>query len=192
MQQRVSGPSIPEPERLVGDRKLELRIHRPPRDSGYGRVRKAAFEYALRRGLDHVVFMRGDGLHPPEALCSLVHSAVMGAPRLVIASRMVRRRETLRAGMPLARLAAHSLATGFQNRVLGLRLTDYHSGFRLYPVRDVERVPFQLNADDRGFDMQIMIQFRALGAAIDEVPVLPVWQEYATALRWTTGCTSFT
>ncbi len=180
MQQRVSGPSIPEPERLVGDRKLELRIHRPPRDSGYGRVRKAAFEYALRRGFDHAVFMRGDGLHPPEALCSLVHSAVMGAPRLVIASRMVRRRETLRAGMPLARLAAHSLATGFQNRVLGMRLTDYHSGFRLYPVRDVERVPFQLNADDRSFDMQIMIQFRALGAAIDEVPVLPVWQEYAT------------
>ena len=180
MQQRVSGPSIPEPARLVGDRKLELRIHRPPRDSGYGRVRKAAFEYALRRGLDHVVFMRGDGLHPPEALCSLVHSAVMGAPRLVIASRLVRRRDMLRSWVPVARLAAHTLATGFQNRVLGLRLTDYHSGFRLYPVRDVERVPFQLNADDRSFDMQIVIQLRALGAAIDEVPVQPVWQEYAT------------
>ena len=148
MQQSASALAISAPEDLVGDRELELRIHRSPRDSGYGGVRKAAFEYALRRGFDYAVVMRGDGLHPPEALPAIVHAAVFGGPRLVVASRLVKRLDTLRAGMPVARLLAHGLATGFQNRVLGLRLTDYHSGFRLFPVRDLGRIPYQLNADD--------------------------------------------
>ena len=45
----------------------------------------------------------------------------------------------------------------------------------------LERIPFQLNADDRSFDMHTVIQCRALGVPIREVPVLPAWREYGTA-----------
>ena len=178
---------VPEPTAGLGPGDVEVlarrsglpvRLHRDPRDSGYGGARRAAFEYALVRSFDHVIQMRGDGLHAPEALPELLHAALEGGQRVVIASRLVDRAETLRAGMTLARLAAHMLATGFQNRALGLSLRDYHSSYRLYAASVLRAIPFQLNATDRRFETQILIQCRAMGVPLCEVPVLPAWKEY--------------
>jgi 2-polyprenyl-3-methyl-5-hydroxy-6-metoxy-1,4-benzoquinol methylase len=172
-----SGGELAELPRLGEGRSFALRLHRSPRDYGYGGVRKAAFEYALRQRFDLAVVMRGDGVHPPEALPALIEAALTDAEQLVLASRLVHRAETYRAGMSLGRLIAHTLATGAQNRILGLRLHDYHSGFRVYPVRALECIPFQLDAPDRSFDVEILLQFRALGVPVREVSILPAWRE---------------
>jgi len=171
---------IPSVAGLAGGRSLDLRVHRTPGEGSYGGLRKGAFEYAIRAGLDLVIAMRGDGLHPPEALPQVLGPALEDPDRLVVASRLVRRVETYRAGMPLLRLAAHLVATGFANQILGIRLHDYYSTFRLYPVRALASIPFQLDADDRAFETQIAIQFRALGTPIHEASVLPVWREYGS------------
>jgi 2-polyprenyl-3-methyl-5-hydroxy-6-metoxy-1,4-benzoquinol methylase len=175
-----------EPAPVAGDlapgRGFPLLVHRDLRNGDYGGARKAAFEHALRRGFDLCIVLRGDGRHPPEKLPELLHAALHRPEGLVLASRLVHKLETWRAGMSAARLAAHTLSTAFQNRVLGLRLDDYHSGFRLYPRRLLESVPFQLDADDQAFDVQIVIQARALGVPIHEVPVVPAWKEYASDL----------
>jgi len=161
---------------------LELRIHRGPRDSGFGGLRKAAFEYALQRGLDLVVTLRADGLHPPELLPLLLHPALDGLDRLVVAGRL-HRLSRRQPGLGYAHLLAHRLATGFHNRLLGLRLDDYHSGYRVYPTRALPSIPYQLNAADASFDMQLVIQCRALGVPIVEVPVPPTWREYSSDLH---------
>jgi 2-polyprenyl-3-methyl-5-hydroxy-6-metoxy-1,4-benzoquinol methylase len=179
------GPGAPsalaEPRELAPDRGFELRLHRSPRDQGYGSVRKAALEHAVRRRFDHAIVMRADGTHPPEALPSLLAEAVSGPERLVLGSRLVQRTESWRAGMSLRRLVAYALVTGLQNRMLGLRLHDYHTGFRVYPVRALQCIPFQLNAAERAFDAEILLQFRALGVPVHEVSVLPAWREEAGA-----------
>jgi 2-polyprenyl-3-methyl-5-hydroxy-6-metoxy-1,4-benzoquinol methylase len=177
--QPAGGLALGEVEKLAAETGLPVRLLRDPRNSGYGGARRAAFEYALSRGFDYVIQMRGDGAHPPEALPDLLHAAVVGGERVVIASRLVDRVETWRAGMTLARVAAHALATGLQNRALGLALTDYHSSYRLYATSVLRGIPFQLNAADRRFETQILIQCRALGAPLCEVRVLPAWKEYA-------------
>jgi 2-polyprenyl-3-methyl-5-hydroxy-6-metoxy-1,4-benzoquinol methylase len=175
----ASGLAQGEVEKLAAETGLPVRLHRDPRDSGYGGARRAAYEYALVRGFDHVIQMRGDGLHPPEALPELLHAAIVAGERVVIASRLLDRVETLRAGMTIARLAAHTLATAFQNRALGLALSDYHSSYRLYAAEVLRGIPFQLNAADRRFETEVLIQCRALGVPLCEVPVLPAWKEYA-------------
>jgi 2-polyprenyl-3-methyl-5-hydroxy-6-metoxy-1,4-benzoquinol methylase len=47
-------------------------------------------------------------------------------------------------------------------------------------MRALRSIPFQLNSDDRSFDMQIAIQCRALGLPIREVEVPPSWREFPT------------
>ena len=116
-------------------------LHRLPRDAGFGGARKAAFEYALRKGFDHVVFMRGDGLHPPEELPALVRPILDDPDQVVFAYRRLRLPDAPGSWKLIPNLVAHTFATGFQNRLLGLRLRDYHSGFRLYSMRAVERMP---------------------------------------------------
>jgi SAM-dependent methyltransferase len=156
----------PSGDGLVGGRRLELRFHRPPRDSGKGAARKAAFEYSLLKRFDQVVFMRGDGSHPPEKLPELVRCALDEPRQLVLVTRQGGRRA------PLSRSLTHGLSTFVQNRILGLRIADYHTRFRLYPCDALARIPFQLDSDDRLLDAEIIIQFRALGVPIHEEPLL--------------------
>ena len=166
------------PEDLgAGERPFELRVHRQPRETGYGGARKAALEHALRERFDVVVCMRGDGAHPPEALPELLAAAIEGGHRFVLGSRFADRRSAVRGGMPLARLAGHALATGVLNRVLGLRVRDYMTSFRVLHTRPLRRVPFHLDADDRIFDPHLLLQLRALGVTPHEVPVAGTWRE---------------
>jgi 2-polyprenyl-3-methyl-5-hydroxy-6-metoxy-1,4-benzoquinol methylase len=180
MQERSASRERPVPRDLLGGRPANLQVHRLPRDSGYGGARKAAFEYALLKRFDHVVMMRGDGLHPPEALPELIHPILFATAQVVFASRLMRLPRSPGWWKLIPNLIAHVLATGFQNRLLGLRLRDYHSGYRVYSMQAIELIPFQLNADDHRFDMQLVIQCRVLGAFLGEVPVGPIWREYPT------------
>jgi 2-polyprenyl-3-methyl-5-hydroxy-6-metoxy-1,4-benzoquinol methylase len=180
MQERSASRERPVPRDLLGGGPANLQVHRLPRDAGYGGARKAAFEYALLKRFDHVVMLRGDGVHPPEALPALVHPILFDPDQMVFAYRQLRLPEAPGSWKLVPNLVAHTLATGFQNRLLGLRLRDYHSGYRLYSMRAIERIPFQLDSDDHRFDMQLVIQCRVLGVPVKEVPVGPIWREYPT------------
>lgn len=186
---RESTPLAPGVGTLLPGRSLDLRVQRLPRYAGYGSARKAAFEYALLRGFDIVLTMRGDGVQPPEQLPALLYAAREHPNAVVLAARRVGegRRDVRRS-----HLLAHVLATGLQNRLLGLRLADYHSSFRAYPAELLRRVPFQLDVDERPFDMQILIQARALGAPIHELLVPPSWQEYPSSPSGLLGVARFT
>lgn len=165
------------PEDLGAERSFDLRIHRQPREAGYGGARKGAFEHALREGFDVVVCMRGDGAHPPEALPQLLAASIEGGHRFVLGSRLADRRGAVRSGMSFARLAAHALATGVLNRVLGLRVRDYLTSFRVLHTRPLRRIPFHLDADDRIFDPHLLLQLRSLGVTPHEVAVAGTWRE---------------
>ena len=180
MQERSESLERPLSRDVLGRGPANLRVHRLPRDAGYGGARKAAFEYATLKGFDHVVTMRGDGLHPPEALPALIHPVLLDPEQMVFAHRRLRLPEGPGGWKWIPNLIAHTLATGFQNRLLGLRLRDYHSGYRLYSMEAIRRIPYQLDSDDPQFDMQMVIQCRVLGVPITEVPVGPIWREYPT------------
>jgi len=141
---------------------LDLRFHRPLRSTGPGALRKAAFEYALGKRFDQLVVMRGDTTHPPEKLPELIHLALDEPARFVIASRAMstagRENTRLRSFVP--------------NRILGMRLQDYRASFRLYPCEALARIPFQLDSDDDRFDVEIVLQLRALGIPIHEAGLL--------------------
>jgi 2-polyprenyl-3-methyl-5-hydroxy-6-metoxy-1,4-benzoquinol methylase len=173
---------------LSRGRPFQLQVHRRPGDHGYGGDRKAAFEHALLRGFDHVVVMRGDGRHPPEALPALLHAAVVEGEPLVHASRLLHPRLAHRAGMPWLHVLGHLAASGLQNRILGIRLRDHDSGYRIYSTRPLRAIPFQLDPSDRSFDVELTIQHRALGLAGREVPVLPSWTEDDAAAHALRAC----
>jgi len=162
MLDRPTGGALASAIELRGVKRLDLRFHRPPRDSGFGAVRKAAFEYALRKGFDHVVVMRGDATHLPEKLPGLVQLALADPARFVLATSLGPGRSSS------SRRLSHRVGTFIQNRILGMRLRDYRTSFRLYPSEALARIPFQLGADDALFDTEIIIQLRALGIPIHE------------------------
>lgn len=166
---------------LAESRQLEVRFHRNPRPFDYGSARKAAFEYALGAGFEHVAVLRGDGSHPVAALAELLDAVRTHPGDLVLASRQGRLPAAPDAATWLADRLERPLATRFCERVLGLGLGDYLSSLRVYPCAALRCIPYQLNADDWRFETEILIQFRALGVPIREVMVAPSWRESASA-----------
>jgi SAM-dependent methyltransferase len=158
------------PERMGG---RAVHYHRFPRSRGYGGARKAAFEYAREAGLDHAITMRADGSHPPERLPELIHACLKAPRDLVIGVASGGLRGVLRSDGPLAVRLSRWAALVFQRRVLGMRMTGFRSGFRAYPRPALERIPYQLNSDDETFELEMVLQFRALGAQILEVEFEP-------------------
>lgn len=132
-----------------------LGVRSDPRRYGYGGRRKIAFEYALEHGLDRFALADAKDAEPLDEVASLLCAALETRAQVVIASH---------------RPAFGAVAAWMHNTILGLRIADWGSGLRVYDRDLLGRIPFQLNADDRGFDTEILIQCRALGGRVVERP----------------------
>jgi glycosyltransferase involved in cell wall biosynthesis len=140
-------------------------------NQGYGGNQKLGYQYAIRHGFDAVVLLHGDGQYPPECIPSLLAPLLDGSADAVFGSRMLVPGAARKGGMPLYKFVGNKILTFTQNRLLGSRLSEFHSGFRAYSVSALARIPFQYNADVFHFDTEIIIQLMLAGCRIAEVPI---------------------
>ncbi len=154
------------------EKKIEkLTVHRNQTNQGYGGNQKVGYRYALERGFDIVVLLHGDGQYAPEALPDLIEPLVAGQADMVFGSRMAVRRAALKGGMPLYKYVGNRILTGIQNRLSGLRLSEYHSGYRLYSTAALKRIPFESFTNTWHFDTQIILAMTERGLRIVEKPI---------------------
>jgi glycosyltransferase involved in cell wall biosynthesis len=148
----------------------KLRVYANTRNLRYGGNQKRGYLYALDRGLDAVVLLHGDGQYAPEVMWKLLEPLVNGEADMVFGTRM-RGAGALRGGMPFYKFLGNRVLTWVQNRLAGLRLSEFHSGYRAYRVEALRKVPFLLNSDEWHFDTQIILQLHHAGLRIREVPI---------------------
>jgi glycosyltransferase involved in cell wall biosynthesis len=142
-----------------------------PVNQGYGGNQKIGFHYAIEKGFDYVALVHGDGQYAPELLPDLLRPLLNGEADAVFGSRMIGPFDALKGGMPLYKFIGNRILTRIQNRVLGSALSEFHSGYRLYSVSALARIPFELNSREFHFDTEIIIQFLRAGLRIQELPI---------------------
>jgi glycosyltransferase involved in cell wall biosynthesis len=148
-----------------------LQVLRTPFNRGYGGNQKVGYLHAIKRGLDFVILLHGDGQYPPEYLPHILLALSNGDVDAVIASRMMHRLDALRGHMPLYKWIGNQVLTAVQNFLLGSQLSEFHSGYRAYRVEFLKSVRFQLNSNDFHFDTEVLIQLIATKRRIAEIPV---------------------
>ena len=148
-----------------------LRVFRSPTPRGYGGNQKLGYRYAIDHGYDIVIILHGDGKYAPEAMPALLQPVIDGEADAVFGSRMLEPGAARQGGMPLYKFVGNKILTRFQNVALGLNLSEFHSGYRAYSVKALKQIPFEDNTDDFHFDTQIIIQLKAGGFRIKEVPI---------------------
>ena len=153
------------------DSGLKITVLRNPENQRYGGNQKLGYRYAIEHGFDFVALVHGDGQYAPECLPDLLAPLVRGEADAVFGSRMMHKGGARRGGMPLYKLVGNKVLTRFQNALLGTRLSEFHSGYRLYSVRALRQVPFEANTNDFHFDTEIIIQFVLAGLRIKELPI---------------------
>ena len=148
-----------------------LKVMRNAVNRGYGGNQKLGYRYAIDHGFDVVVLLHGDGQYAPEEMSRLIQPLLDGEADAVFGSRMMNKRDALRGGMPMYKWVGNQILTRFENAALGMNLTEFHSGYRAYSVKALQRIPFEANSDDFHFDTQIIIQLKAGGFRIKEVAI---------------------
>jgi hypothetical protein len=89
--------------------------------------------------------------------------------------------------MPWWKRAGNRFLTGLENQVLGLELSEYHTGYRAYSRRFLEAIPFAENSDDFVFDTQVLVQAATFGFRIAEVPAVGRYFEEASSVGFRTS-----
>lgn len=146
-----------------------LKIHKHKKNRGYGGNQKFAYKYAIDHGFDIVVMLHGDAQYAPERIPYLLEPLERDKADMVFGSRM--RGKPLKGGMPIHKFIGNKLLTALENLILGLNLSEYHSGFRLYSCNALKKIPFHLCSDDFHFDTDILIQLSLAKARIVERPI---------------------
>jgi hypothetical protein len=70
-----------------------------------------------------------------------------------------------------------------ENRVLGLKLTDYHSGYLLYGRRSLAVIPFAKLSNSFEFDLEVIACARAHGLSVSEAPIPTHYGDETSHLR---------
>ena len=120
---------------------IAMTVLRNEFNQGYGGNQKVGYAYAIREGFDFVAMLHGDGQYAPEELPNLIAPLRDGIADAVFGSRMMSRLGALRGGMPLYKFVGNRILSWMENRLLGTRLNEFHSGYRVYAVPALKRIP---------------------------------------------------
>jgi glycosyltransferase involved in cell wall biosynthesis len=146
---------------------IDVVVH--PRNRGYGGNQKTCYELALTDGADVVVMVHPDYQYDPRCIPQLIEPIVEGTADMVLGSRFLG--DPLGGGMPKWKWLANRFLTAVENRAFGLRLSEYHTGFRAYSASLLRTIAWERNSDDFVFDQQLVAQVVAAQLRIAERPV---------------------
>jgi len=164
----VDDGSSDETAKIARELGLELFVH--DRNYGYGANQKTCYREALKAGADIVVMVHPDYQYDPTLLPEIVRPIKEGGADVVLGSRLMGT-SPIKQGMPWWKYIANRFLTWVENVTFGLRLSEYHTGYRAFRREVLESVNLETNSDAFIFDQEILAQIVALRMRITEVPV---------------------
>jgi glycosyltransferase involved in cell wall biosynthesis len=154
----------------TAERARELGIHTiiHVENRGYGGNQKTCYREALSKGADVVVMLHPDYQYSPRLITAMASMIISGHYDLVLGSRILGG-QALKGGMPLYKYVANRLLTLVENMALGVKLSEYHTGYRAFSRKVLENLPLEANSDDFVFDNEMLAQAVYFGFRIGEI-----------------------
>lgn len=165
-------------------RELGIRTIIHTENMGYGANQKTCYREALRHGADIVVMVHPDYQYSPKLVTAMASMIISGHFDVVLGSRILGG-GALRGGMPLYKYVANRFLTLFENIFLGVKLSEYHTGFRAFSREVLETLPLGENSDDFIFDNEMLAQAVYFGFRIGEISCPAKYFEGASSINFT-------
>jgi len=149
----------------------KITILRNPVNQGFGGNVKIGFMYAIKHNFDFIALTHGDGQYPPEEIPKQIKPLLNNSCDAVFGSRMMEGFKSLKGGMPIYKFIGNKVTTWIENFLIGTSLSEFHTGQRLFSVKVLKKIPFELNSNDYHFDTQLIIQLHLIKARFIEMPI---------------------
>jgi len=148
--------------------KLGIRTITHPANRGYGGNQKTCYRAALEEGADIVVMLHPDYQYSPKLITAMASLIAIDHYDLVLGSRILGV-GALAGGMPLHKYVSNRILTLIQNLLVHHKLSEYHTGYRAFSRRVLERIPFEGDSEDFVFDNHVLAQAIYAGFRIGEI-----------------------
>src|SRR3979411_2896578 len=141
---------------------LQFFVH--DQNYGYGRNQQTCYREALAAGADVVIMLHPDYQYTPLLVTAMASMVAYQVYDVVLGSRILGG-QALRGGMPVWKYVANRFLTAFENIFLGVKLSEYHTGYRAFSRQVLERLPVEQNSYDFVFHNEmlahaVMFKFR--------------------------------
>ena len=164
-------------------RELGLPCFVHDRNYGYGRNQQTCYREALAAGADVVIMLHPDYQYTPLLITALASLVAYGVYDVALGSRILGG-TALSGGMPVYKYIANRLLTAFENVFLGVKLSEYHTGYRAFSREVLLKLPLLENSDDFVFDNQMLAQCVHFGFRIGEVSCPTKYFEEASSINF--------
>lgn len=152
------------------------------KNKGYGGNQKTCYKEALNLGADIVVMLHPDHQYSPKLIIAMAAMIASEEYDVVLASRITGKSNAITGGMPVYKYIANRFLTYVENFMLGLKMSEYHSGYRAFSRRLLECLPLEKNSDDFIFDNQIVAQANLYGFNIGEISCPTLYENNSSSI----------
>jgi len=163
--------------------RLGLQVYVHDRNYGYGRNQQTCYREALGAGADVVIMVHPDYQYTPLLITAMASMVAYGVYDVVLGSRIIGG-QALRGGMPLYKYISNRFLTAFENLFLGVKLSEYHTGYRAFSRKVLTDLPLLENSPDFVFDNQMLAQCVCFGFRIGEVSCPTKYFDEASSINF--------
>jgi glycosyltransferase involved in cell wall biosynthesis len=160
---------------------IQTIIH--PKNRGYGGNQKTCYRAALTAGADIVVMLHPDYQYSPKLVTAMASLVASGHYDVVLGSRILGG-QARRGGMPAYKYISNRFLTLAENLALGVKVSEYHTGFRAFSRAVLETLPLEENSDDFVFDNEMLVQAVAFGFRIGEISCPTKYFDEASSINF--------
>ena len=153
------------------------------KNRGYGGNQKTCYKEAMKLGADIVIMVHPDYQYTPKLITAMASLVAEGLFDCVLGSRILGAGALL-GGMPRYKYIANRVLTLAQNLLLGYKLSEYHTGYRAFSRKLLERLPIENNSDGFVFDNQMLSQIIYAGFNIGEVTCPARYMEDSSSISF--------
>ncbi|MBI4021187.1 MAG: glycosyltransferase family 2 protein [Candidatus Aenigmarchaeota archaeon] len=159
-----------------------ITVIRHPVNRGYGGAQKTLYKAALRAKCDYVVLLHQDGQYAPADMPQLLDAAIRERADVVLGSRILSgKRVMLRGGVPAYKYYGNRFLTAVENVAFGTKIAEFHTGYRVYSRRALEKINLDRLTDKYYFDSDIILEALKHRLRIAQVPISVHYYENVTA-----------
>lgn len=138
---------------------------------GYGGNLKRTLAVVLDHGADIIVDIHPDGEYKPSAIPPALEKIQKDGFEFVMGNRFTSVDKLLKSGMYTWKILPLLALNYIDRLVLGINISDFHQGFRVYTRKLFEKVNFEENSNNYLFSFELIAQSAFNKIKISEVPV---------------------
>ena len=157
------------------------------KNMGYGANQKTCYAAALQANADIVIMLHPDYQYSPELIPAMAAMLAYGKYDAVIASRMLTG-NALKNGMPFYKWISNKFLTSFENLFTKANLSEYHSGYRGFTKKVLEKLPLDSCNNDFIFDNEMLALIIYYNFKIGEISCPAKYFPEASSINFIRSC----